>query len=295
MLDMALLLPSTPLLSPVELLQSSIGNANASSQAVTRSRRPAILTHLSPLVENAHIVANILWYIIGWKKQSELLTVPMFEGIVFARGQKNVPDRIQVVVEADEKMQFYDVAVNVRARFRGLRWIMYNHRILSFLFFTGSFFAVALVFAGGAYLVFGAGESTPAREEKEKSVKKESDSEDVTTNPLSTANLSDTPRRFPGIGSRGGLSFEGRAGGKIGAQTGSPGGSSPRIKREDSPTQAGGIQPLTQLTVAEADDEDDLDGSGSFRDSGIGTGRESERRRGSGSGPRRRKSREGGF
>ena len=45
----------------------------------------------------------------------------MFEGVEFARGAKNVPDKAQVVIEADEKMQFYEVGINIVARFGGLR------------------------------------------------------------------------------------------------------------------------------------------------------------------------------
>ena len=45
----------------------------------------------------------------------------MFEGVEFARGGRNVPGWVKVVVEAEEKMQFYEVGVKIVARFRGLR------------------------------------------------------------------------------------------------------------------------------------------------------------------------------
>lgn len=275
MIDMALLTPTVPLMSPVELLQSSIGAADPpsphSDTPVSRSRRPAIMTHISPLVENAHIVANMLWFIVGWKRESEKLDVKMFERISFARGQKNVPDRIQIVVEADEKMQFYDAAVRVHARFHGLRWIMYNHRIFSFVFFTSAFFGVSLFFAGGAYFLFGA----RASDENSAQAKQEPariKSEDL-SDPLSTADLSDTPRRFPGLGRRQGLAYTGHS------SSGFASGQDVRIKEEESPA-------LMPLTAVEADDEDEE--ADSWRDSGIGTGRESDRR--AGPGPRRRKS-----
>lgn len=55
------------------------------------------------------------------EKESEEVSISMFENVEFEKGWPNVPDRLHVVVEADEKMQFYEVQVKIRARFRGLR------------------------------------------------------------------------------------------------------------------------------------------------------------------------------
>ena len=51
-----------------------------------------------------------------------MLEVSMFEGVEFTRGSKNVPDKVQVVIEADEKMQFYELGISIVARFGGLRY-----------------------------------------------------------------------------------------------------------------------------------------------------------------------------
>lgn len=45
----------------------------------------------------------------------------MFEGVEFAKGWSNIPQEVKVVVEADKKMQFYEVGVKIVARFKGLR------------------------------------------------------------------------------------------------------------------------------------------------------------------------------
>ena len=47
----------------------------------------------------------------------------MLEGVEFARGWRNIPDMVKVVVEADVNMQFYGIGVKIVARFRGLRWV----------------------------------------------------------------------------------------------------------------------------------------------------------------------------
>ena len=121
MIDLALLAPSSPTVSTADILHSSFGTTNSSTTVLGRSRRPAILTYVSPLVEQAHKLSNLPWYVVGWKKEAEALEVSMFEGIQFAKGWRNIPDQARVIVEADEKMQFYEVWVKVRARFQGLR------------------------------------------------------------------------------------------------------------------------------------------------------------------------------
>lgn len=47
----------------------------------------------------------------------------MFEGVVFARGWRNLPESVKVVIEADEKMQFYEISIKIVAKFSGLRYL----------------------------------------------------------------------------------------------------------------------------------------------------------------------------
>lgn len=47
----------------------------------------------------------------------------MFEGVEFAKGAQNIPQEARVVVEADQKMQFYEVGIRVIAKFGGLRFV----------------------------------------------------------------------------------------------------------------------------------------------------------------------------
>ena len=122
MLDLSLHSPGDPSLnSATDSLTSSISPTNTSASVLTRSRRPAILTYSSPIVDAAKTLTGLPWHIIGWKKESEVLEVSMFEGVEFARGWRNLPGFVKVVVEAEEKMQFYEVGVKIVARFGGLR------------------------------------------------------------------------------------------------------------------------------------------------------------------------------
>ena len=153
---------------------------------------------------------------------------------------------------------------------------MYNHRIISFVFFTIGFYCVATTSAALVYFGFLYFSSTePEAVDKTKSISrlKEEPQEPVKQeyNPLSTSDLSETPRTFPSTSRQAPLEFRGRPQVRQDEEE-------IRVKQEQEEIeQTTNIQPL----AGEADDEDegnDEDGS-SWRDSGIGTGRESSDRK----------------
>lgn len=111
MLDLSLLPPEV----------STTAQSDPTVKVLARSRRPAILTYSSPIIDAASILGGLPWYIMGWKKESETLKVDMFESVEFAKGWRNIPHSINLVIEADEKMQFYSVVIKIVARFGGLR------------------------------------------------------------------------------------------------------------------------------------------------------------------------------
>lgn len=88
---------------------------------VSQSRRPAILTYNSPLVDLARRMVRLPLYVVGWRREAEILQVPMMEKVQFARGAKNLPQSLRVEIQSDGKMQIYSARVEFRARFTGLR------------------------------------------------------------------------------------------------------------------------------------------------------------------------------
>ena len=157
-------------------------------------------------------------------------------------------------------------------------WILYHHRILSYLFFTTTFFTVSLTSTFFAYFFLSSylspGSPTPKSEPGPpiKSDPSASDSEHF--NPLSLSDLSDTSRTFPTLGRQMPLHFSGRG------EVRNRDEDDARVKQEevDEIERTTGTQPL----VAEADDEDEEDDGEvlSFRDSGIGTSLDEGDRRG---------------
>ncbi|KAL9070384.1 MAG: hypothetical protein Q9161_004943 [Pseudevernia consocians] len=270
MLDLSFLGPPSATGPASSILPSSLSSITNATATIARSRRPAILTYTSAVVETANTLSGLPWYIMGWKSESEVLAVSMFEGVEFAKGWANVPQSVRVVVEADEKMQFYEVGVRIIAKLGGLRWLLYHHRVLSFLFFTTAFWSSSMIsmavawFAISTYL--GSSIAVKTESETNGSIFKRERSDSDAFDPTSMEDLSDTSRTFPTLGRQIPLHFTGRKDIK----------KEEEIKREeDEILRSAGVEPLS----AEADDEDDdmSQETSGFRDSGIGTGLDDER------------------
>ncbi|KAL1848189.1 CCR4-NOT core subunit cdc39 [Paecilomyces lecythidis] len=235
--------------------------ANTSTQVLSHSRRPAILTYASSVVDTAHKVSRLPFYVFGWRREAEILEVNMMEQVEFAKGWRNLPGSLRLEIQSTERMQVYGAKVKFLAKYTGLRWFMYRWKLTSFLVFTGMFWGVSMTSSAIAWLtlssLFGSGAKEP-----EKSVKKE-ERDDRPIKAEEEESDSDSHE----------ASFKREV---------------EHIKQEeDSDDQA-----LVDPHAAEADDEDDegqriRESSGPGTDSGIGTSLESA----SAQGVQRRRSR----
>lgn len=263
------------LLAPNKKFNSDVGTSffsNNTASVLARSRRPAILTYASPIVDTANTLSGLPLHLLGWKKESEVLEVGMFEGLEFAKGWANVPQSVNIVVEADQVMQFYEVSIRIIARFGGLRWILYHHRVLSFLFLTTTFWSSSILSMLLAWFVFSSYLATQINSKTESILNgnarlkiERKDSE--TFDPTSLDDISDTPRAFPILGRQLPLQFTSRP---------------TVVKREDNDVkeEEETLQSMSvQSFIAEADDEDDdvTEGTSGWRDSGLGTGLDEDR------------------
>lgn len=88
---------------------------------VSRSRRSAILTYISPIVDVPHKISRMAFYVLGLRREAEILKVPMMEKVEFARGARNLPESLRLEIQSERKMQVYSARVEFRARFTGLR------------------------------------------------------------------------------------------------------------------------------------------------------------------------------
>ena len=123
---------------------------------LARSRRPAILKYRSWAVEYLYRLTELHWYMLGFRNEAEDLSISMFERISFSKGWRNVPSSLRLEIQSSKPMQIYSAKALFRARFTGLRWMMYNHRIISAAIFISVFWSVEMVCAGIAWAVLAA-------------------------------------------------------------------------------------------------------------------------------------------
>ena len=223
------------------------------TKVLASSRRTAILTYYSPVVDLARKATELHWLILGWRLEAETLEIPVFNGVSFAKGWRNVPDTMQIQVQSSARMQIYEANVVFKARFQGLRWIMYNHRITSAFVFIGAFWGTEVLFTAICWAilsvwVFSPGDDTTIKKEADdhKRIKAEDSEEEE------HIRLSDTERTYPTYSKGPAMRY-----------------TSPAIKKEEPEAEP---FPSLLTTALEADDEDESD---DFFDSGLGTSLES--------------------
>lgn len=99
----------------------TVTGSNTSTYVIAQSRRPAILTYASPMVDTAQRFTRMPLYIVGWQREAETLEVGMMESIEFARGRRNLPGSLRLEIQSGKPMQVYSAVVRFKARFTGLR------------------------------------------------------------------------------------------------------------------------------------------------------------------------------
>ncbi|KAI9663378.1 MAG: hypothetical protein M1831_002662 [Alyxoria varia] len=129
----------------------------AMAPVLAREARPAILTYVSPMVSRVATAALLPAYLLGFARETECLSKTIMDSVAFAKGWRNVPSTVRVEVrgrdqKSGEAMRLYGMSVEFAARFEGLRYLMYNHRIFSFVIFTTLFWLVELVAAMALWL-----------------------------------------------------------------------------------------------------------------------------------------------
>ncbi|KAH8665976.1 putative adipose-regulatory protein-domain-containing protein [Tricladium varicosporioides] len=251
----------------------------AAEDILFSSRRPALLTYTSRLVSLSERIFQLPLYILGLRREDETLTIPMAESASFPRGLKNIPAFAMLELQAGQNLQVYDVKIRFTARFGGLRWWMWNHRLISALVGVGVFWGAEVAGCGIAWVVLMGVIGRKSDSETEITKGEETDGTTTIKDEPRTddSDLSDTPRTFPTYGRQPPLRFE------------------PKIKHEPDSEEFAIDEATIQPLAAEADDEDDSEGGfrgvilGADRgnDSGLGT---SFSERGEGSGVTRRKS-----
>ena len=135
------------------------------------TRRPALMPYVDPTVSLARRLVFLPFHLMFPKNELYAMTVPLAEGVIFTRSSR-VPKSIYVELQAGQNFQTSEVSVTMTAKLRGLRYILHNYRIISFVTLTLGFWSMEMLFAGMALFVLGifvANQETPEPKLKPKS------------------------------------------------------------------------------------------------------------------------------
>ncbi|ETN37599.1 uncharacterized protein HMPREF1541_07221 [Cyphellophora europaea CBS 101466] len=242
MVDVRLLGAFDPVAEAPETLRQLLGNITALGgdgyTVLQHSRRPAMLRYKSVLLGLASEMMNLPFHLVGFKDlDTEKVKVRMWEKAIFRRGSGNVPRGVRVEVAtggattglsemaAGRQVQIYKAGLTFSARFHGLRYLVYNHRIVSFLVLTTTFYVVSIIAVGLGWAWLGRSimppesrpmikqESPPVKtgqNEKQQQQIKTEDEDDEEATGLKIEDVSDSPAQFPSGRGRAPLRYEGR-------------------------------------------------------------------------------------
>ncbi|RYP50400.1 hypothetical protein DL768_004075 [Monosporascus sp. mg162] len=117
---------------------------------VFSSRRPAILPYRDPVVARTSRLLFLPYHIFSPAAETSKLVVPMGELVEFKQA---LPLSILLDVQAGQTLQVYSASITLVARLSGVRWAMYNHRVLSFVICTTAFWLAEMLSMGAAWLL----------------------------------------------------------------------------------------------------------------------------------------------
>ncbi|KHO01695.1 tubulin-tyrosine ligase [Metarhizium album ARSEF 1941] len=217
-----------------------------------KARRPALMPHEDVILSVARRVLFMGYYLLFPRSQARSLTVELAQRVSFD-GRAMQPTAAFVEIEAGQDIQIYSTSLTLAAQLRGLRWLMFHYRLVTYMAFTFLFWVCEILFMCVAWVVWDA--TRVSKSGKNKVDGSTDDDADEDTD------------RAAGLAGPAGRPVVKRE---------------PEVKREEEdeePEQSLSDIPMGEAeaeAAAEADDEDDIDdgnvgGGGSRSDSGIGT------------------------
>jgi hypothetical protein len=153
----SLLLLDTDLSTTIDLSRSDASSKGPidPQSVIFTARRPALVPYTDPIISLARRLALLPLHLVFPQSHAYSMTMSLAEGVVFPRTSR-VPKSVYVELLGGQDLQTYDVSLTMTARLRGLRWILHNYRILSFVTLTLGFWSMQMLFAGLALFALGA-------------------------------------------------------------------------------------------------------------------------------------------
>ncbi|KAL7314506.1 hypothetical protein PS15m_006068 [Mucor circinelloides] len=119
---------------------------------ILHSSRPGILRYQSQTQRIMRVFAKALPLLVGLTEESQVITIKLIDD--FMELKSRAVDSVFVAI-SDPRIQIYDAKLMILANFKGLRYYMYFHSILTALAFICTFATIEFVFATIAWKGFG--------------------------------------------------------------------------------------------------------------------------------------------
>ncbi|GAB0131731.1 hypothetical protein EsDP_00000192 [Epichloe bromicola] len=124
-----------------------------SQRILFQSRRPALMPYEDPIISIAKSVLFMGYYIMFPRSQGRTMTVQLAKRVHFDKTAMQ-PTTALVEIEAGQNIQIYETALTLTAQLRGLRWLMFHYRLLTYVAFTFLFWACEILFMCLAWAVW---------------------------------------------------------------------------------------------------------------------------------------------
>lgn len=124
-----------------------------SRKILFKSRRSALVPYMDPVVSLAKRIVLLGYHVVFPTSQIMTMDIPLAEKVAFFK-QSLVPASAYVEVEAGQDIQIYKAELTLTAQLRGLRWLMFHYRLITYIVFTLLFWLFEMLFTGGAWVLW---------------------------------------------------------------------------------------------------------------------------------------------
>jgi hypothetical protein len=118
-----------------------------------KTRRSALMPYEDPILSVVKRVLFMGYYILLPRTQARTLTIPLAERVNFDKSALQ-PTAAFVEIEAGQDIQIYSTALTLTAQLRGLRWLMFHYRLITYMAFTFLFWVCEVLFMCVAWAIW---------------------------------------------------------------------------------------------------------------------------------------------
>ncbi|BFZ65249.1 hypothetical protein YB2330_006412 [Saitoella coloradoensis] len=125
------------------------------SAILARTTKPGLLQYKSPIERTLSDIIKSPLYLTGLSQQIEHVNIPLLDSWSFPGGLfSSTPAAARLEISSPSSSTHLQIAsahLTFSTHYRGLRWFLHHHRVISFLIFVSIFWGAGCLFAGVMY------------------------------------------------------------------------------------------------------------------------------------------------